>query len=46
MKTKNRPKRMKQKPKPKKPTRHMPFNPWVYKYFDMTKKKEEDKNEG
>lgn len=48
MKTKNRPKRDKRKPK--KPTRHKPFNPWVYKYFDMTSKntneKEEDKNEG
>jgi hypothetical protein len=27
---------MKQKPKSKKPTRHKPFNPWVYKNFDMT----------
>lgn len=47
MKTKNRPKRDKRKPK--KPTRQKRFNPWIYKYFDMTNKntneKEEDKNE-
>lgn len=34
MKNKNRPRRT--KPKPKKPTRQKPFNPWVYKYFKMT----------
>lgn len=34
MKNKNRPRRT--KPKPKKPTKQKPFNPWVYKYFDMT----------
>lgn len=33
MKNKNRPRRA--KPKPKKPTRQKPFNPWVAKYFDL-----------
>ena len=41
MKSKNRPKRMKQKRKSKKPTRQKRFNPWVYKYFDMTGEKNE-----
>ena len=33
MKNKNRPRRA--KPKPKKPTRQKPFNPWVAKYFSL-----------
>jgi hypothetical protein len=33
MKNKNRPRRT--KPKPKKPTKQKPFNPWVAKYFDL-----------
>ena len=35
MKNKNRPRREKQYKKLK-IKKHKPFNPWVYKYFDMT----------
>ena len=46
-KNKNRPKRQAKKPKKqeyKKTERGRKFNPWVYKYFDLTKDNKEDKN--
>ena len=47
-KNKNRPKRQQKKPKKqeyKKAPRGRKFNPYIYKYFDMTKGYEED-NDG
>ena len=44
MKNKNRPRREKQRKRPG-TKRVKPFNPWVYRYFDMTKagESEDDK---
>ncbi len=46
MKSKNRPKRQQKKPKQeyKKEERGRKFNPWVYKYFDVTADFKEDKD--
>lgn len=44
MKNKNKPKRQmkKRKNEYKKQTRGRKFNPWIYKYFDMTAGSEKD----
>lgn len=44
MKNKNKPKRQQKKRKQeyKKTPRGRKFNPWVYKYFDMTKGDDKD----
>ena len=46
-KNKNRPKRQQKKRKQeyKKAPRGRKFNPWVYKYFDVTADNKEDKDE-
>ena len=47
MKSKNRPKRQAKKPKKqeyKKAERGKKFNPWIYKYFDVTAYSKEDNN--
>lgn len=46
-KNKNRPKRQQKKPKQefKKAQRGRKFNPWIYRYFDVTADFKEDKDE-